>query len=87
MGCYCLGMNWTEVLTIIGTLAVVFIALQKAFEKTVDTKFEKIEQSQNHIKELLSNHITETKDEIKNLNSEMKEVKVVLAEIKAALKK
>ena len=36
--------------------------------------FEKIEQGQTHIKELLTNHVTETKGDIKELKTDVKKL-------------
>ena len=88
-------MDWLEILTIIGTLTVIFITINYAFFEIVKAKFDNLAKGQAHIKELLDaklapikkdleNHVKGTEDKIKKLETEIKELK---NEIKALARK
>ena len=86
-------MNWKEVLTTIGALAAIFIAIGYAFFQIVEirldkhdevsnVKFEKIEQGQTHIKELFTNHVTDTDKKVDKIDNKLEKLdsKVVVRE-------
>ena len=41
----------------------------------VDSKFGLMQKDQSHIKELFTNHVTETREDIKEIKSDVKEIK------------
>ena len=68
-------MSWTEIFTIIGTLAGVFIAILSYFRWAIMAEFKALREKTNAINEKLGNHITETNGKIDELKKEQKETK------------
>ena len=64
-------MSWTEIFTINGTLAGVFIAILSYFRWAIMAEFKALRSEINAINEKLGNHITKTNGKIDELKKEL----------------